>query len=70
MFFLLDPSELRSDDSNRLFAPQNNAHVKGTDTNQQNWKHIRQQKYQNVVAENKKTRPVKTGFMVAIGKHS
>ncbi len=53
MFLFLDSSQLRGDNPNRLFAPENNAHVKGADPDQNNREDVGDQKDEDVVTVTK-----------------
>ncbi len=56
LFLLLDSSELRRDDTNGLFAPKNDAHVKGADPNQNDRKDVGDQEDQDVVTVTRTTK--------------
>jgi hypothetical protein len=51
LFLLLDSGQLRCDNSDWLLAPENDAHVEGTDADQQDREDVGHQQYQDVVAE-------------------
>jgi hypothetical protein len=46
--------QLRSDDSERLLAPKNDAHVEGAESHDHDWDGVRHEQDQDIVAETKK----------------